>query len=204
MDGIASQDTLLVDDGGGGGVVFSPPNPPENQAPKVNPGINQTITLPTDTVQLDGSNSFDPENGPLSFHWSLENGPTIPAIVNSDKAVATVAGLESGNYGFRLTITDGMGATDTGLIYISVEPGPDTSPAPADDTIRPNTSMPAGGATNTTTAPMLNGQPAPYQSSERPAAGTPTPSHIEKKQIDWLFWGIIALAGGYIIFAKND
>jgi hypothetical protein len=188
---------LLVDSGGGaaggGGStepVDSPPNPPANQAPMVNPGVNQTINLPADTVQLDGSKSFDPENGPLSFRWTLENGPTDPPIINADKAIATVAGLEEGNYGFRLTVTDGMGATDTGLVYITVQKAPTSAPAsPADNT-------------NTTTAPVLTFPPSPYETSTPPAK---TADNVKPaKKLDLLFWCIIGVAAGYVIFAKND
>lgn len=50
----------------------------------------------------------------------LLSGPTGLKLDGADRAVATVTGLEAGQYAFRLTVCDQQGATDSALLSVRV------------------------------------------------------------------------------------
>lgn len=50
----------------------------------------------------------------------LLSGPTGSKLDGADQAVATVTGLEAGQYAFRLTVCDQQGATDSALLSVRV------------------------------------------------------------------------------------
>lgn len=94
------------------------PSGPENQAPIADAGPDQTITLPTDSVTLDGSASTDPDGSITSYVWTEDSGPST---VDPDDAVTTAAGgLVEGTYVFRLTVTDNDGASSSDTVTITV------------------------------------------------------------------------------------
>ena len=81
-----------------------------NAAPTANAGAAQSITLPANTVQLDGSGSNDADGTVASYSWSETSGPSI--ISFSPGAAAqkpTVSGLVAGSYVFALVVTDNGG-----------------------------------------------------------------------------------------------
>ena len=90
--------------------------PPANKAPIANAGSDITVSGPAD-VELNGTNSRDPENSALTYKWTQVSGPTL-SISNNDSAIAnvTVAEVEADTeYQFSLTVTDaeGLSATDS-------------------------------------------------------------------------------------------
>jgi len=91
-----------------------------NQAPVANAGINQTITLPTNSITLDGSNSFDPDGYIVDYSWNKASGPGAVTITNANTVTPTVFGLQAGQYTFQLTVTDNSGATGTDQVTITV------------------------------------------------------------------------------------
>ena len=104
-----------------------PPNsgngsPAENQPPVAVAGANQTIFLPTDKVLLDGSGSYDPELGQMTYQWAWMSGPNEPTFTNPNKSVAEVSGLIEGEYVYRLTVFDPMGATSESQTKVFVLP----------------------------------------------------------------------------------
>jgi peptidoglycan hydrolase-like protein with peptidoglycan-binding domain len=86
----------------------SPPH--QNSAPTANAGPDQTITLPTDSVTLDGSGSSNPDGiGTIaSYVWSFVSGPST--IDPADTVSPSVTGLVAGTYVFQLIVTDNEGA----------------------------------------------------------------------------------------------
>jgi hypothetical protein len=70
-----------------------------------NAGNNQTITLPTSSVTLDGSGSSGAISGYL---WSKVSGPNNPTIVSPTSAVTNVTGLTQGSYVFQLSVKGGQ------------------------------------------------------------------------------------------------
>lgn len=97
----------------------------ENKAPVANAGADKIIVLPTDTVQLDGSASNDPDGNIVKYEWTKINAPTgDTSIITNDKIInPIVKGLTEGSYSFQLTVTDNKGASDNKTINIIVSAG---------------------------------------------------------------------------------
>jgi hypothetical protein len=113
-----------------------------NPAPVANAGSDQTITLPTSTVTLDGSGS----TGTItSYLWIQVSGPNA-ALISSPALVSTsVAGLVQGSYVFRLSVNGGVGTSQ-----VTITVNPDTSiyylgqnyPNPASQSTKINYTIP--------------------------------------------------------------
>ena len=77
-------------------------NPPgsANKPPIANAGPDQVITLPTDSVSLDGSSSSDPDGSISNYLWSKISGPASFIITNAAAAKTVVKNLAAGYYQF--------------------------------------------------------------------------------------------------------
>src|SRR6478736_4080809 len=64
-----------------------------NRPPVACAGADRTITLPTDTVTLDGSCSTDPDNNISSYQWTKVAGPASLTIANANAATTQVSNL---------------------------------------------------------------------------------------------------------------
>jgi len=93
-----------------------------DQPPVANAGADQTITLPTSTVNLDGSASYDPDGTIASYSWTKTSGTGAVTITNSSTAKPTVTGLQQGKYVFNLTVADNRGATASAQVTVTVNP----------------------------------------------------------------------------------
>ena len=93
---------------------------PTNAAPVANAGSDLFITLPTNTVTLNGSNSTDSDGNIATYKWTKVSGPASGTLANSNAASTGVSGLLQGTYVFRLTTTDNDGATDTDDVTVTV------------------------------------------------------------------------------------
>jgi len=115
-------------------VTFADPNPagllfkitinsedcPENLAPIADAGSDQSITLPTDFVTLNGS-GIDTDGTITTYAWSGAGG----TITSPSSSTTNVTGLSQGSHTFTLTVTDNDGATDTDDVIITVNPAGD-------------------------------------------------------------------------------
>uniref|UniRef100_A0A674P7K0 KIAA0319 n=1 Tax=Takifugu rubripes TaxID=31033 RepID=A0A674P7K0_TAKRU len=90
-----------------------------NGGPVAIVGPDRRLFLPVDSLLLDGSGSTD-DRGIVSYRWDAVSGPTGLKLDGADRAVATVTGLEAGQYTFRLTVCDQQGATDSALLSVRV------------------------------------------------------------------------------------
>ena len=90
-----------------------------NQLPVVNAGADQTITLPTNSVTLNGS-ATDKDGSVVSYSWTKLSGPSTFTIASPTKASTSVTGLVQGVYVFRLTVADNKGATSSDDIQVTV------------------------------------------------------------------------------------
>ncbi|GBR76206.1 Por secretion system C-terminal sorting domain-containing protein [Candidatus Termititenax persephonae] len=107
--------------------------PPPNAAPTASAGVDQTITLPTDTATLDGSASSDSDGSISGYLWtqvSKPSGAPDATLSNANAANATVGGLQQGTYVFRLKVTDNDGAEATDDITVTVNAAPPPPPPP--------------------------------------------------------------------------
>jgi hypothetical protein len=86
-----------------------------NKAPIALAGLDQVITLPTDSILLDGKQSSDPDGIISSYLWTKISGPASFTIVQQTDSITTLKTLVVGTYQFELTVTDngGLSAKDT-------------------------------------------------------------------------------------------
>lgn len=100
------------------GSRFGPPAPP-NQPPIANAGLDQTVKV-GHTVTLDGSASFDPEGGPLSFQWRIVSAPTgsTAALTGADTESPTFVADVVGDYVIELVVTDNRRQTGSDQVLV--------------------------------------------------------------------------------------
>ncbi len=107
-------------------VVVNPPG--TNQPPTANAGMAQAITLPQDSVELNGSGSMDPDGDPITYKWAYISGPDGSVIRKDTDAKTFVAKLKEGSYVFRLTVTDSKMASATADVIVTVSAAPVNPP----------------------------------------------------------------------------
>ncbi len=93
---------------------------PANRKPDAEAGNDITLTLPSNTTQLYGSNSLDPDGVITNYLWKQVSGPNKATIAEADASNTDVTGLVTGIYVFELTVTDNAGATSTDQQIITV------------------------------------------------------------------------------------
>ncbi|RZM21772.1 MAG: hypothetical protein EOO88_31555, partial [Pedobacter sp.] len=87
----------------------------------ISAGPDQTITLPTSSVTLNGAVL---QNGPASsYTWTLVNGPTTPVFATAAASSTLVSGLQAGVYIFRLSVTGTNGTSANNTVKITVVGG---------------------------------------------------------------------------------
>lgn len=92
-----------------------------NIAPVANAGVDQIITLPTNTATLVGSGS-DVDGTITTYAWIKLSGPA-GSITSPSSATTGLTGLTiAGNYLFQLTVTDNNGATGSDVMQLTVNP----------------------------------------------------------------------------------
>jgi len=79
-----------------------------------------TITLPTNSTQLHGNSSSDPDGVIVAYIWTQVSGPSQSTMTNATTSVATVSNLTTGVYIYELKVTDDDGATATKTINVTV------------------------------------------------------------------------------------
>ena len=86
--------------------------------PVVNAGPNQTITLPVNSVTLNGSAT---DNGvPLTFAWSVVSGPGSVTFSNPSSAVTTAMFVSAGSYVLQLTASNSQNsASATTMVTVN-------------------------------------------------------------------------------------
>ncbi|MBN8876965.1 MAG: hypothetical protein J0I32_05420 [Sphingobacteriales bacterium] len=108
--------------------VDAEPLPPANQVPIVSAGNAQTITLPTNTLTLNGTAS-DNDGSIISYLWTKVSGGNA-TIASPGTAQTEIRDLEEGTYVFRLTVTDNGDSTASAEVQVTVNAEPATNPAP--------------------------------------------------------------------------
>ncbi len=139
LRGTVSCDRLAVS---GNGVIqiteHAVPPPPVNRPPTVDAGADQTMTLPADTVSLNGVASNDglPQGSALGVSWTKVSGPGPVNVNDPTNATTTVSFTEPGDYVLQLTASDGqLQSTDTTTITVIPRNQPPTVNAGPDQTI---------------------------------------------------------------------
>ena len=123
-----------------------------NKSPVANAGSNVVVTLPTNSVQLNGSASKDPDGSISKYAWTKMSGGNYS--INSAALVSpTISGLGVGTYVFQLTVTDNGGSTGAAQVTITVK-----SQAVVSTGIRTRILIDAGPAASTTASPDAGGK----------------------------------------------
>ncbi|MBS1598792.1 MAG: tandem-95 repeat protein [Bacteroidetes bacterium] len=117
-----------------------------NQSPIANAGANKTITLPTNSVALDGSASNDPDGSIASYSWAQISGPSTATITNGNTSKPTVGALQAGAYTFQLTVTDNKGATATAQVTVTVNNAAPNQPPVANAGTNQTITLPTSSA----------------------------------------------------------
>ncbi|MDP4247715.1 MAG: hypothetical protein Q8932_17890, partial [Bacteroidota bacterium] len=118
--------------------------------PVANAGTAQTISLPVNTVTLNGSGST---GNITSYSWTQLSGPAGDTIKSPTAVSTMVTGLAQGVYVFQLAVTGG--STSTVQITVNAAPPPPVANAGAPQTITLPTSqvtLSGSGSTGTITA----------------------------------------------------
>src|SRR3954466_16218703 len=92
----------------------------DNKPPIANAGDDQSITLSTNNVLLDGSASTD-DGKIIAFKWAQITGPDSSSITHPDSSKTIIKVSAIGDYLYELTVTDdgGLSAKDTMLVTVS-------------------------------------------------------------------------------------
>src|SRR5688572_15223131 len=96
-----------------------PKGPKTNRPPVANAGADQPITLPTNSVNLNGS-ATDPDNNITSYQWSKISGPSSFTIANPNSVQTQLTNLVEGVYQFELKVTDAGGLFDKDAVQVTV------------------------------------------------------------------------------------
>ena len=112
-----------------------------NRPPVANAGADQTITLPTNTITLNGSTSTDPDNNITAYAWTKISGPSSLNIANANAVQTQATNLLQGTYKFELKVTDAGGLFDKDTVQVSVTNQPCSQP-PLIQTICDNSTRP--------------------------------------------------------------
>jgi endoglucanase Acf2 len=98
-----------------------------NVAPTANAGADKSITLPTNSVVINGTGT-DSDGTISSYAWTRVSGPNTPTLTNANTANLTASGLVAGTYVFRLTVTDNGGLTGSDDVNVVVNPAGNVAP----------------------------------------------------------------------------
>jgi hypothetical protein len=101
-----------------------PTPPPANRPPVANAGPDQTITLPVNSITLNGRGSADPDNNITAYNWTKISGTLSFNISNANFVQTQVTGLEQGVYHFELKVTDAGGLIERDTVQVTVDPDP--------------------------------------------------------------------------------
>ncbi|MEO8110612.1 MAG: Ig-like domain-containing protein [Ginsengibacter sp.] len=96
-------------------------NAAANIPPVANAGADQAITLPVNSVTLNGTGT-DADGSITKYSWTKISGPASGTITNLNSATTTVKNLVQGTYNFELKVTDNSGASGVDTIQILVNP----------------------------------------------------------------------------------
>lgn len=81
------------------------------------------VVMPTNTVTLNGSASYDPDGSIVSYVWSQLQGPAQATPNSTTGSSAIYSGLLVGTYRFQLTVTDNASLQSTNTIDVVVSSG---------------------------------------------------------------------------------
>ncbi len=100
---------------------------PPNAAPTVNAGSDKSITLPTNTVDLQGS--ANDSDGIASYQWTKVSGGSA-TLSGQTSSKLRASNLGAGTYVFRLTVKDTKGSAKSDDVRVVVNENTTSNKAP--------------------------------------------------------------------------
>ncbi len=88
-----------------------------NDPPVADAGPDQ-IGVTAGLIQLDGSNSYDPDGDPITFQWFQEAGPAV-TLSNPTASRTTFTSTQGNTYVFRLQVKDNHGGVGNARVRIT-------------------------------------------------------------------------------------
>jgi lysophospholipase L1-like esterase/dienelactone hydrolase len=176
-DGLEGKDTLLIK---------------VNRPPVANAGNDNSITLPVNSLQLDGSGSGDADGTIIAFKWSKVSGPSQYLLSNSFVVKPTLSNLAQGTYQFELTVTDNDGASAKDTVTIVVNHALNLAPVANAGTDQTITLPTSAAVVNGSSSFDSDGSIVNYQWSQisGPSSATINSSSSVSSQINNLIEGI--------------
>jgi beta-glucosidase len=104
-------------------LIKAPSNPATD--PVADAGADQTISLPTNCANLDGSKSSDPNGTISAYAWTQVSGPNAATLTGAATSKLNACNLVIGSYVFQLTVTDNSGVKAIDNVSVMVLPAPD-------------------------------------------------------------------------------
>jgi hypothetical protein len=93
-----------------------------NKPPIACAGLDQTITLPINSVHLNGRCSTDPNNDIAGYLWTKISGPGLISIDNAREVETQISDLAEGTFLFQLKVTDAGGLFSMDTVQVVVYP----------------------------------------------------------------------------------
>ncbi|MGZ5133787.1 MAG: PKD domain-containing protein [Flavitalea sp.] len=131
-----------------------------NNTPVANAGSDTTITLPVNSVTLNGDGSTDTDNNISGYSWTKVSGPASFNIITAQAVQTLITSLVEGVYLFELKVTDNTNlfSKDTVKIIVHTKPlEPSNGKTIKARVVEYGTNLPIAGATLfVCTAPVDN------------------------------------------------
>jgi gliding motility-associated-like protein len=134
---------------------------PVNVSPVANAGPDRSITLPTNSLVINGSGT-DADGTITTFAWTFQSGPAA-TISNENTANLTASGLVAGTYVFRLTVTDNQFATAIDQMTVTVLPAATNQSPVVNGGLDKSLTLPSNSTILQATASDPDGSIASYQ-----------------------------------------
>jgi len=174
VQGVYQFELRVTDNGGaiGRDTVQITVNALSNKSPLANAGVNQIITLPANSVTLNGAGT-DTDGTIASYAWAKISGPTAGTVASPAAASTTINSLVQGIYQFELKVTDNGGAIGTDTVQVNVNVVANQAPIVNAGTNKIIT-LPTNSTTLTGTATDVDGTIASYAWAKisGPSSGT--------------------------------
>jgi hypothetical protein len=120
----------------------APPPPP----PVAHAGADQTITLPLESVALDGSTSTG-KDSIVSYQWTVLSGPGAPLLETPNASKTGLTNLTTGVYQISLTVIDDSSQAGRDTVQVTVNPAPPPPPPTANAGPDQSITLPANTVT---------------------------------------------------------